>query len=198
MFGIVAQKRCGKCGEVKQLVEFHKHKEHRDGHSSICKECAIKKTLQWQKENKERVNKKNAAWSRRNPEKRRESGKLWRVENRGRMNELQSRWRALNPKKVYEKYRRWALDHQDIRRANEQARRARQSKSNGKITSIEWDGLLKEYGYKCLCCGRTDVKLTLDHVIPLVKGGLNVISNAQPLCGSCNSKKGTKAIDYRP
>jgi 5-methylcytosine-specific restriction enzyme A len=56
--------------------------------------------------------------------------------------------------------------------------------------------VLKIHGKKCLCCG-TDKKITLDHVIPVSKGGLNEINNLQPLCKSCNSRKSTKIIDYR-
>lgn len=52
------------------------------------------------------------------------------------------------------------------------------------------------YGDKCLCCG-TSENISIDHIIPVRKGGENNISNFQPLCKSCNSKKGTKIIDYR-
>lgn len=52
------------------------------------------------------------------------------------------------------------------------------------------------YGRFCLCCG-TDKNISLDHIIPIIKGGLNIIDNLQPLCKLCNSKKGTKIIDYR-
>jgi len=51
------------------------------------------------------------------------------------------------------------------------------------------------HGDKCLKCGSD--KIALDHVIPIVKGGLNEIDNLQPLCKKCNSSKGDKIIDYR-
>ena len=52
------------------------------------------------------------------------------------------------------------------------------------------------HGEKCLCCGTTE-NLTIDHVVPVSKGGPNTLSNFQPLCKPCNSRKGTQVIDYR-
>jgi len=37
--------------------------------------------------------------------------------------------------------------------------------------------------------------MTIDHVVPLSKGGTNYIWNLQPLCRSCNSKR--LAVDFR-
>ena len=56
--------------------------------------------------------------------------------------------------------------------------------------------ILKRDNYKCLCCG-VNHNLTIDHIIPIHKGGKNELSNLQTLCKSCNSKKGIKIIDYR-
>jgi 5-methylcytosine-specific restriction endonuclease McrA len=67
-----------------------------------------------------------------------------------------------------------------------------------KFTSLKEvkDYIYLKYGKKCLCCG-SENKLSLDHVIPIQKGGKDEIENLQPLCKSCNSSKGIKVIDYR-
>ncbi|MBD2496042.1 HNH endonuclease [Nostoc sp. FACHB-280] len=49
---------------------------------------------------------------------------------------------------------------------------------------------------KCQCqsCGKTDLEtnLTIDHIIPLARGGQNDISNLHTLCLTCNLKKSDK------
>ena len=64
----------------------------------------------------------------------------------------------------------------------------------GSHTFGEWETLKAQYDWICQMCGRKEpnIKLTEDHIIPLSKGGSNNIENIQPLCGSCNSKKGNK------
>lgn len=45
--------------------------------------------------------------------------------------------------------------------------------------------------YRCVTCG-THENLTIDHIIPLAKGGSNEIENLQTMCRSCNCKKGDR------
>jgi len=67
-----------------------------------------------------------------------------------------------------------------------------------KHTFQEWESLKRQYNYVCPACGKKEpeIKLTEDHIIPLIKDGLDNIENIQPLCRSCNSIKHTKIIKY--
>jgi len=78
-------------------------------------------------------------------------------------------------------------------------RRALKLAAKGSHTEKEWQDLKAFYNFKCLKCGKQEpeVKLTRDHVLPLTEGGSDSISNIQPLCARCNSKKNNKHIDYR-
>lgn len=90
-------------------------------------------------------------------------------------------------------------DHVNAKsREYEHIRRARLESVGGSFSDSEWKSLLELYGNRCLCCGRIDVPLCADHVVPIAKGGTNTIDNIQPLCRSCNSRKHTKVVDYRP
>ena len=44
---------------------------------------------------------------------------------------------------------------------------------------------------KCNYCGVTE-NLQYDHIIPVMKGGKNELSNIQVLCAKCNMKKSDK------
>lgn len=60
----------------------------------------------------------------------------------------------------------------------------------------QWLDLCSKYGNICLCC-KMKKPLTVDHIIPLSKGGKHCIDNVQPLCMECNHKKFVTIIDYR-
>lgn len=72
--------------------------------------------------------------------------------------------------------------------------RQRRRGANGKHTLKEWEILKAQYNWICPSCERQEpeIILTEDHIIPISLGGSNNIENIQPLCRSCNSKKGIK------
>lgn len=60
----------------------------------------------------------------------------------------------------------------------------------GAIDWKAWERKRRRIG-KCVLCSATDKALTIDHIIPVSKGGTNDTRNLQPLCQPCNSRKST-------
>lgn len=84
------------------------------------------------------------------------------------------------------------------KRQSQRVRSARKRSNGGSFTTAQWKQLCDLCDNRCLACGRGDVNLTADHVIPVSKGGSSNIGNIQPLCRQCNVEKGIQTIDYRP
>jgi 5-methylcytosine-specific restriction endonuclease McrA len=100
-------------------------------------------------------------------------------------------------------YRRDPKNRPGILRATKKCQKRRQvrdAKAEGSHTKQEWEDLKTFHGHVCLCCGKHESecgRLERDHIIPVIKGGTHWISNIQPLCKICNSRKGTRTTDFR-
>lgn len=180
---------------------------------------------EYRKKNKERINERHRAWMFANADKVKEwaiksveSIKRWRSDNKDAVHEHQKKWRELHPEKVKENrlknkdklsdwaknnneqvranHRRWSAKNKEKVRLNAKTQQYRRKGAEGKFTASEWQDLCDKYDNRCLSCGEQK-ELTVDHVVSLKDGGSNTIDNLQPLCRSCNSRKGAKFIDYR-
>ncbi len=49
--------------------------------------------------------------------------------------------------------------------------------------------------YTCQYCGRRDISLTLDHVMPRHLGGTHIWTNVVAACASCNHRKGGRRLE---
>jgi 5-methylcytosine-specific restriction endonuclease McrA len=58
-------------------------------------------------------------------------------------------------------------------------------------TEAEWLAMIEIYKGRCAHCKKR-TRLTRDHIIPISGGGTDEITNIQPLCRPCNSRKGAK------
>ncbi len=56
--------------------------------------------------------------------------------------------------------------------------------------------VLKRDGFRCRYCGKSsdEVKLEIDHIIPVAKGGTNDVENLIASCRDCNSGKRTLSL----
>ena len=93
--------------------------------------------------------------------------------------------------------RKWRKENPELNQENKRIHRARKVGNGGRHTQNQWLELCAKFEFRCVCCFRITY-LTRDHVIPLLMGGTDNIENIQPLCRSCNSRKGARnCIDYR-
>jgi len=124
----------------------------------------------------------NKKWKDQNQEKSKQISRNWKANNKERKKEVDKKWTQDNPEKVRERDRR---------------RRARKYNAvqNAIITVTHEDiELLKQaFSQSCVYCGSKE-KLTIDHVIPLAKGGTHELKNLLPCCRSCNSSKNCSPV----
>lgn len=104
----------------------------------------------------------------------------YRLDHRDKRAEQNREWRQANP---------------DKRRLNEEKRRALKYANTPieeMLTEIQWHDILDEYHHRCAYCGKKLDKLTIDHVVPLSRGGKHSVSNVVPACRHCNNVKYAK------
>lgn len=179
-------------------------------------EKALERCKQWRSDNAELVKALNRAGyerRKRDPayrERNRERCRAWYLKNHERVavsrrknieriREQRRRRDAENPTAPREALRRWCAANPDKVREYRHRRRARllDGCSPG-VTGEQWREICRAHGQRCAYCG-TLAKLTVDHVIPVSRGGKDEPSNVVPACSSCNSSKGTKLLsEWRP
>ncbi len=122
----------------------------------------------------------------------------WAKANPEVMEIARKKWRDKNPNYHRDYIKKWNKRNKGKVRFYEKQREYRERNAEGSFTLKEWEIKKKFFKFKCAICKISEEKLlnttreglTIDHIIPLIKGGTNYIVNIQPLCRKCNLKKG--------
>ena len=167
---------CALCQQDVPLELMVKSKRVKSGYTNHCKPCARALSKAWREANTEKARASTQAWANKNKSRR-------RAKNRERY--------ALNRDKLIAQTAQYRKDHPEMV-VMYNYRRKEHSNKNEKfvILSKEINKLLSSL---CVKCG-TRERITLDHIIPVARGGRHSIGNLQPLCKSCNSSKSVKTI----
>jgi 5-methylcytosine-specific restriction endonuclease McrA len=122
--------------------------------------------------------------------------RAWRREN---LEQLRARDRQRNRERRAERVaymREWREANRDRVRSYLRAEfhKRRLQSAGESFSAKEWRDLCARYGNRCAYCGSAG-PLTVDHRVPLSRGGRNMIENILPACKSCNCRKMTRTED---
>jgi hypothetical protein len=181
-----AQKRRGGNPETRRAYQRAYQKQYRadypERHTAAKskyykanKDACLERHREWVAANPEKVQ----SWEDANRDRRNELQREWNRTNRAARLETERRYRERHPEKTSEKYRRHS--------------RRRKSKLRG-IYHEDWtrQQVIAKYGDCCYLCGGAYEET--DHVIPLAKGGWDVLANLRPACTVCNQRKRDKIL----
>lgn len=162
-------------------------------------------TRTWRRNNRERVAAAEAAWRTANAERYRQIRRRWAAANPDpQSSDRAAAWRRAHPERMKLARRRWSKANPEQVRVNRQRRRDRMRTPQG--AGLMERGLNRTVVFErdewtCQLCGAfidrnlrgpDPMSPSIDHVIPLVRGGDHVYSNMQASHLLCNMRKGSK------
>ncbi len=214
-------KRCSKCDEEKSFSEFSIDRAQSSGYRPSCKQCQ----RAYQRANAEKISAQRKDYRENNRDRVSESKRTYNAKNRDRLlaksrerhaanrdadNAKMRARRSANPELVraekaaeYERnkghYKQRSREwHERNPGASAEYDRRRRARMRGTqvvpLSSQQIQQRFSVFDDRCVYCG-TEGELTVDHIIPLSRGGRHILSNIKPACRSCNSKKRNRRPD---
>lgn len=186
------EKRCGKCGEAKDVEAFQKRKASRDGREGTCKKCRTEGKRKWYAENRDKYRKTNKAWADKNREYLYKKRRQWGEENEERL----IKYREANRERFVKAARQWQRDNASRHAANVSRRRsAKIMRTPNWLTEEHLAEIEGFYHEAREVTAKTGVKHVVDHIVPLLGEtvcGLHVPWNLQVITFSRNCRKGNR------
>jgi 5-methylcytosine-specific restriction endonuclease McrA len=182
-------KLCTKCGTERPIEQFGRHPAMRDGHLNHCKPCvAARQKRLYERQREARIAKARASYQANRDE----------ILIAGRVrykHDTAYRAAKLARNKVRKSYSpkskvRLAVhrqEHPEMHRLYGQSKRSRDNGVPDGLSIGEWQAMIGRV-HGCAYCGSHEA-VTLDHVVPLSRGGDHEIGNVVPCCRRCNASK---------
>ena len=196
-------KTCTKCQVEKSTDNFYLN---RGKYMVRCKECVAIVGREYYLKNKPEIATKRAvyqaahrkeqyahtkAWRKRNTEKMKEAGRRQYAQNAEHRRKVKSAWAMANVEKIKAYQEKYRLNH--LPQVAEKAHRYRAKKRLNGVYKVSDKELIRLYSSPCIACGTTE-RVTIDHIIPIARGGTHSIGNLQSLCLKCNSSKNDRTM----
>ncbi len=189
MIGAMTQQRSKEYFKAWKLANADHLKEWRRKYylANRTKLIAKAKAESWHKNNRTKSNISKRKWYSKHRDMAKIYTQRWRSKNTEKVKLQRVRWRLLNPEKCK------AYNHRkDVKRRSKLA-----------IGNVS-DGFIKRLltkSKRCYWCLKPlDLtQKTIDHIIPIARGGCHTNSNLVVSCFPCNQRKGTKLPhEWRP
>ncbi len=167
---------CNKCKTERKLEYFPKDKRCKLGRARTCSICVYKS-----RDTKERkANQKKLT-------------KRWYQDNRELSLKRQTKRYEENREQLLAYGRQHSKNNPEIyKAANHRRRAAKRNNGNNDLTAKQIVELFDKQK-NCEYCD-AEGNLTIDHVIPISKGGQNTLTNVVLACMSCNNSKRAKIL----
>lgn len=173
----------------------------------LKREEILEQCKKYRESHKEQIKGRSLEWARKNPEKRRAiirrhyEKKLREDPEWG--NKKARKYYYMNLERSRQKIREYRKKKPAWNRLQKYKRRMRcgSGQVDKKHLNKEFDTLVKnkleDQKYKCVYCG-VDIRenYSIDHIVPLSKGGTNDIDNIDLVCKPCNTRKSTRSKEY--
>jgi 5-methylcytosine-specific restriction endonuclease McrA len=195
----VLEKVCKGCGELKPLDAFYRCSKVRDGRKPRCKECSSAESRQWRLANPDKQKRSTQRWRDANDAayraKKRETDKAYRLANIDAIKARRQSQKEYHAQRLAE----WKAANRERVRDYERKRRA--AKRNAPIESMDLDLVRERSGGLCAICSAPldwsipwpeRMSVSLDHIVPLSRGGAHATDNARYVHLVCNLSKNNR------
>ena len=152
--------------------------------------------------NKEKIAKDKKLWREKNQERNKEVTKQWRENNKEKFAGMKKKWNEENREKIKQTAKIYRHSNRGVCRITYSNRQNRLTLQRDNSMTKEIVAELFQKAKLCPYCGikmleksatKGELK-SLDHLIPISKGGLHAVHNVVICCHRCNTKKNNKSF----